>query len=198
MKDVLKSLKDNATSRLRNPVGAFVLSWCALNINGLATFILSSNFEKLKIISHKSWLLTEDVLFPLAIAFVYLLLLPLLNLAYEYVSEGVINKMREKHKNTTDTARFQLLKSTVAAKIEADEEYIRKLKDQQIEGWLEEQSKRNKEFINQKQKYSTLLVSHNEKEQQFATARSELLQDIKDVEFKLPSLEAESVSKLTY
>lgn len=199
MKDILKSVKDNATSRLTNPVvGAFVLAWCALNINGLATFVLSDNSRKLEIISHKHWAITNDVMLPLGIAFMYLLLLPSLNLAYEYVSDGIINSIRDRHKNTNDKARFLRKKSTVAAKIESDEEFIRKLKDQQIEGWLEEKSKRNKEFIQQKERYSALIAQLNEKDQQLAITRSEWSSDRTELKAKIQVLESDSASKLTY
>ncbi|KPL98287.1 hypothetical protein [Vibrio splendidus] len=199
MKDILKSLKDNATSRLNNPVvGAFVLAWCALNINGLATFLLSDNARKLEIVANKHWSVFEDVAIPLVISFTYLVLLPVLNLAYEYVSDGVINSMRDKQKNTHDTAKFLRLKSTVAAKVEADEEFIRKLKDQQIEGWLEQQSMRNKEFIQLKDRYSSLLVQLNERDQTLAVSRAQWSSDMKKMKDSNDLVEADSVSKLTY
>ncbi|HEH9416534.1 TPA: hypothetical protein SIA31_000518 [Aeromonas sobria] len=77
MKDLLKSLKDNATSRLSNPiVGAFVLSWMLLNINGVARFLLEDNQGKLEIIKLKKWDFTDDLLFPFSISLAYLILLP--------------------------------------------------------------------------------------------------------------------------
>lgn len=199
MKDLLKSVKDNATSRLKNPVvGAFVLAWCALNINGLATFLLSDNVRKLEIVANKNWSIVDDVALPLCVSFIYLVLLPILNLAYEYVSDGVINSIRDKHKNANDAARFFRLKSTVAAKVEADEEFIRKLKDQQIEGWLEEQSKRNKEFLQLKERYSSLIAQLNEKEQQIAVLRSEWASDITELKNKINTKDVHAASKLTY
>lgn len=69
MKDLLKSLKDNATSRLNNPIiGAFVLSWMFLNINGVARFILESNQGKLDIIKNKNWGVTDDLLIPFLVS----------------------------------------------------------------------------------------------------------------------------------
>ncbi|ELV8644689.1 hypothetical protein QNE66_004412 [Vibrio vulnificus] len=199
MKDLLKSVKDNATSRLKNPVvGAFVLAWCALNINGLATFLLSDNAKKLEIVANKNWSIVDDVALPLSVSFIYLILLPILNLAYEYVSDGVINSIRDKNKNANDVARFFRLKSTVAAKVEADEEFIRKLKEQQIEGWLEEQSKRNREFLQLKERYSSLIAQLNEKEQQLVIQRSEWSSDIQELKNKINTQDIDAASKLTY
>jgi hypothetical protein len=199
MKDILKSLKDNTTSRLKNPVvGAFCLAWCALNVNGLAIFILSDTETKIRIISGKTWSFNEDIAFPLFVAVIYLLLLPLLNLAYEFINDGVINNLRDKQQNQIDEQRFIRKKSTVGAKVEADEEYIRKLKDCEIDNWLEEKGVRNKEFISHKEKYSRLLATLNEKEHQFAISRSQLTSDYREVKSKLDEAVSESAIRHSF
>ncbi|MGF1747714.1 hypothetical protein [Vibrio cionasavignyae] len=199
MKDIFKSLKENATSRLKNPIiGAFVLAWCALNISGLATFFLSDNEAKLRIVSTKVWSFSSDIIVPLVIGIIYLLLLPLLNLAYEFINEGVINNFRDNQQNQNDKRRFIRQKSTVAAKIEADEEYIRKLKDSDIEGWVAEQGDRNREFISQKEKYASLLVTFSEKENHFKISNSLLKRDLNETHSKLTHLEGDVAVKLSY
>ena len=206
MKDVFKSLKENATSRLKNPVvGAFALSWCALNINGLTIFMLSGTSDKINIVSNKVWSLNEDVLFPLFIAILYLLLLPLLNLAYELINDGVINSFRHRRQNNADKERFLQQKSTVGAKIEADEEFIRKLKDQEVENWLQEKAIRSKQMIDQKAKYAELFQSSSEKEQTFYQSRSELnnmieslKKDLSQLEQQFNHSEQDAASKATY
>ncbi|PMN63888.1 hypothetical protein [Enterovibrio norvegicus] len=199
MKDIFKSLKDNATSRLKNPVvGAFCLAWCALNVNGLAIFTLSDTETKIRIISGKTWSFSEDIAFPLFVAVIYLLLLPLLNLAYEFINDGVINNLRDKQQNQIDEQRFIRQKSTVGAKVEADEEYIRKLKDREIDNWLAEKGVRNNEFINHKEKYSRLLAALNEKEYQFAVSKSQLTSDYREVKSKLDEAEAESAIRNSF
>ncbi|MBU2932215.1 hypothetical protein [Vibrio cyclitrophicus] len=186
MKDVFKSLKDNATSRLKNPVvGAFVLSWCALNINGLTIFMLSGTSDKIHIVSNKVWSLNEDILLPLFIATLYLVLLPLLNLVYELINDGVINSFRHRRQNAADKERFLQQKSTVGAKIEADEEFIRKLKDKEVENWLQEKALRSKQMIEQKAKYAELFKSSSEKEQMFYQSRSELNNIIENLKSEL-------------
>lgn len=88
MNEVIKSIKENATSRMKNPIiGAFVLSWIALNINGVSKFLLVESTEKIKIINSKQWVFVDDILYPFLIAIAYLLLLPILNIAYERMNE---------------------------------------------------------------------------------------------------------------
>lgn len=96
MKDLLKSLKDNATSRLNNPIiGAFVLSWMFLNINGVARFILESNQGKLDIINNKSWGFTDDLAVPFLVSIGYLVILPILNTIYSFIHDNCIDKVRD-------------------------------------------------------------------------------------------------------
>ena len=83
MKDIVKSIKDNATSRLKNPVvGAFVLAWTVLNINGISLFILVDATTKIEMVKGKSWGLVDDFVLPLLVAVTYLIVLPLLNMYY--------------------------------------------------------------------------------------------------------------------
>ena len=206
MKDVFKSLKENATSRLKNPVvGAFVLAWCALNINGLTIFTLSGTADKIHIVSNKVWSLNEDILLPLFIAILYLILLPLLNLVYELINDGVINSLRHRRQNNADKERFLQQKSTVGAKIEADEEFIRKLKDKEVENWLQEKALRSKQMIEQKAKYAELFQSSSEKEQTFYQSRSELNNKIEALKSELAITEQQfnhseqdAAAKVTY
>ncbi|MCG6270677.1 hypothetical protein K6U70_00385 [Vibrio vulnificus] len=178
MKDIIKSLKDNVTSRVRNPiVGAFALAWTALNINGVATFILADNALRLEIVKNKQWLVFDDLIYPMMLAILYLVILPILNLVYEYLNDGVINSLRNKHRNKNETEMFVLQKATVTAKVESDEEYIRKLKDKDIERWLEEKSQRNREFIALKERYAALSAHLSEKEAEYI-ASDKLLKEI--------------------
>lgn len=199
MKDIFRSLKTNFTSRFSNPVfGAFVLSWCALNINGLATFILSDTENRLSIISNKSWVILDDVVLPLVIALCYLLLLPILNLAYEYVNDGFINSFRDKHKNKLKRDEFVRLKSTVSAKIEADEEYVRKLKEKEVDSWVEEKTTRNNEVIQLKEKYSATIAVLKQRDHQLALSFRERKSEVEEISAKLTDAEEEYVQKLNY
>ncbi|NRF17432.1 hypothetical protein [Vibrio coralliilyticus] len=199
MKDIFRSLKTNFTSRFSNPVfGAFVLSWCALNINGVATFMLSDTENKLKIISNKSWSILDDVALPLGIALLYLLFLPILNMAYEYVNDGFINSFRDKHKNKLKRDEFVRLKSTVSAKIEADEEYVRKLKEKEVDRWVEEKTTRNNEVIQLKEKYSATVAVLKQRDHQLALSLRERKSEVESISAKLNDAEEEHVRKLNY
>ena len=155
MKELLSSLRSNATNRLRNPiVGAFVLAWCSININGLVVFALSDNEKKLSIASHKVWSVDDDFIYPLLIAIGYLILLPLLNLIYERINDGVYNSIRHERKSQDDIERYARQKRTTSAKIEADEGFIRVQKDKKIERWLEEKNQYRKQLLAIKEKQS--------------------------------------------
>ncbi|ACH64287.1 hypothetical protein VFMJ11_A0757 [Aliivibrio fischeri MJ11] len=158
MKDIVKSLKDNATSRLKNPVvGAFVLAWTILNINGIALFIMVDTATKITMVNNKEWELVSDFLLPLIISIIYLFVLPLLNLIYEAVNDGVINYSRSSRKNITAKRLAIQKKATVIAEIESDVSFLQKLKDKDIENWLAEKTIRNKEVIELKERYSKLI-----------------------------------------
>lgn len=160
MKGLLTSLRTNATDRLKNPIiGAFVFAWCALNINGLVVFALADNEKKSIIASNKNWSSVDDLLCPLLIAIVYLIILPLLNLMYEFLNDGVFNSIRDKRKSKEDTLRFTRLKSTVSAKIEADESFIRSKKEKNIHDWVKEKAQFRKQIIHVKEKSSQHLAS---------------------------------------
>lgn len=127
MKDIVKSLKDNATSRLKNPViGAFVLSWTVLNINGVLLFLLVDSDTKIEIVKGKSWSTIDDFILPLAVSIAYLLFLPLLNMAYEFINDGFINFYRKQRQNITAKKLAIQKKETVIAEIESDVAYLQK------------------------------------------------------------------------
>jgi hypothetical protein len=196
MKDILKSLKENTISRLKNPiVGAFVLSWTVLNVNGVSLFLMVDTATKIKIVERKQWLFFDDFGLPLLSTLLYLFLLPILHMGYDYINYGVINYWRENKKNKTDKKLFIERKETVKAKIEADESYIRKLKEKEIEGWLEEQSKRNSEFIALKERYSQRVVENSVDTKKSLIEQTKHRKLMYEVNEKIKYLESEAQKK---
>ncbi|TNZ95900.1 hypothetical protein CGK38_03280 [Vibrio parahaemolyticus] len=174
MKDIYRSIKENATSRLKNPViGAFVLSWTVLHLNGVGLFFLVDNDTKIKMIHNKAWELFGDFLIPLGIAVCYLITLPLLNMAYEFMNEGLVNFNRTIQKHSREEKLAKQKKKTVVAEVECDVAYIQKLKDKEIDGWLEQQAKRNREFIDIKERYAGIVAEARKD-------RSKLLKELKE------------------
>ncbi|QIY10423.1 hypothetical protein FOC33_16900 [Plesiomonas shigelloides] len=196
MNEVLKSIKENATSRMKNPIiGAFVLSWIALNINGVAKFILVSSSEKIKIIESKQWILTDDIIFPFLIATVYLLLLPVLNIAYEKMNDGYFNLKRSEIKNETAQKIAEMRKKTVSQEVEADVGYIRILKEKQVETWVESQSIRNREIIALKAKHSKFITSADEKVRDLQNTNNNSAIEIKNLRDNLNEMHADQASQ---
>lgn len=174
MKDIVKSIKDNATSRLKNPiVGAFVLAWAVLNINGISLFMLGDSTTKIEIIKGKSWGAIDDFVLPLIVAITYLIALPILNMLYEHINDGWINFHRYSKRNIIAKELAIQKRETVIAEIEADKAYIQKQKDKDIHNWIEQKTARNNEFIALKERYSKLVSDSTEDKRKALTKLSE-------------------------
>lgn len=198
VKDIIKSLKDNTTSRLKNPVvGAFVFAWTALNINGLSLFILVDSETKISMIKAKNWEVLGDFVFPFLIAFAYLIILPFLNMAYDFINDGVINFHIKKRQNITAKKLAIQRKDTVNAEIESDITYLRSLKEKDIDGWLEQRTKRNSEFIALKERYSKMVVDSSEDRRKSLSELSAINININKLESEKLDLEKEREKKRT-
>ncbi|MCG9718904.1 hypothetical protein L1D94_20000 [Vibrio alginolyticus] len=196
MKDIVKSLKDNATSRLKNPViGAFVLSWTVLNINGVLLFLLVDSDTKIEIVKGKSWSTIDDFILPLAVSIAYLLFLPLLNMAYEFINDGFINFYRKQRQNITAKKLAIQKKETVIAEIESDVAYLQKLKDKDIDGWLEQKKARNNEFISLKKRYSKLVSESSEDKRKSLAELSEVRRELYTLQSEQANIEKEQQKK---
>ncbi|MCY9823069.1 hypothetical protein [Aeromonas media] len=199
MKDLLKSLKDNATSRLNNPiVGAFVLSWMFLNINGVARFILEGNQGKLDIIKNKNWVFTDDLVIPFLVSIGYLVLLPILNAVYSFIHDNCIDKVRDENSNKAQKDAFLRRKETVSAKIESTDEYVVKLKDKELDLWAEQKLELIREIINLKGKYSKLLSDFELRSKEFRSENNKMSLSIRQLEDANKNLSAQDSEQRDY
>ncbi|MGF1707109.1 hypothetical protein [Enterovibrio baiacu] len=196
MKDIVKSIKDNATSRLKNPVvGAFVLAWTVLNINGVSLFLLVDSTTKIELVKGKSWGLVDDFAIPLLVAVIYLITLPLLNMAYEFINDGLINFHRNRQRNITAKKLAIQKRETVIAEIESDMTYLKKLKDKEIDHWLDQKSVRNNEFITLKNRYSKLVSDSSEDKRKSLSELSEVKGQLFNIQSEYENIEKEKQSK---
>ena len=196
MKDIVKSIKDNATSRLKNPVvGAFVLAWTVLNINGVSLFLLVDSTTKIELVKGKSWGLVDDFAIPLLVAVIYLVTLPLLNMAYEFINDGLINFHRNRQRNITAKKLAIQKRETVIAEIESDMTYLKKLKDKEIDHWLDQKSVRNNEFITLKNRYSKLVSDSSEDKRKSLSELSEVKGQLFNIQSEYENIEKEKQSK---
>ncbi|WP_342058585.1 hypothetical protein [Aeromonas sp. OTU364] len=199
MKDLLKSLKDNATSRLNNPIiGAFVLSWMFLNINGVARFILEGNQGKLDIIKNKSWVFTDDLVIPFLVSIGYLVILPILNAVYSFIHDNCIDKVRDENSNKAQKDAFLRRKETVSAKIESTDEYVVKLKDKELDLWAEQKLELIREIISLKGKYSKLLSDFELKSKEFRSENNKMSLSIGQLEDANKNLSAQDSEQRDY
>ncbi|KHF16976.1 hypothetical protein [Vibrio parahaemolyticus] len=148
MKTLINSLQENTVSRLKNPlVGAYVFSWTIWNVTDVMLFLLSNNAEKIEMVKGSRFELQNDLLFPLVISVVYLIVVPVLNMLYERIVDGVINKYRNAFKQKTLQDHYYSVKRTTIAKLDSDEEENRKLRDRQLDTWAEEKQRMSETII---------------------------------------------------
>lgn len=149
MKALISSLQENTLNRLKNPlIGAFVFSWTVWNSADLIVFILSDISMKISIVSGSKFDLKNDLFAPLGITGLYLLLIPVLNMLYERLIDGVINKQRNAFKQRSLQQHYYTVKETVVAKLDSDEDEIRKQRDRQLDKWAEEKQEMSEKMIN--------------------------------------------------
>lgn len=98
MKGFLTAIFDASRDRLKNPfIGAFVLSWLAINWKGIATFFFSQNTieKRIEIIELNYSSLWDILLIPLIIAGIYIVVLPYLMLVFDLISNVALKKRKE-------------------------------------------------------------------------------------------------------
>ncbi|ROO75374.1 hypothetical protein EDB69_1345 [Vibrio crassostreae] len=155
MKQILSSLQDVTLSRIRNPIlGAFVFSWSALNIKGLALFLLNPVPEKITQI--KSWQVnyTDDLFIPLGLSVIYLVILPLIQIAHQYLDEGLFQPIKYKIKHQSLRNYYKGMREVNEYKAESDEQRIAALKEANLLTWPDEKKRMIASVLNNKEELS--------------------------------------------
>jgi len=152
---MINSLQENTVSRLKNPlIGAFVFSWTIWNLSDVIIFLLSDTAEKIAIVQESPFELRNDLIAPLGITVLYLVAVPVLNMVYERIVDGVINKYRNAFKQKTLQGHYYTVKRTTIAKLDSDEEENRKLRDRQLDKWTEEKQQMSETVIKFRAEYA--------------------------------------------
>ncbi len=155
MRTLINSLQENTLSRLKNPlIGAFIFSWTIWNNSAVLVFLLSSNEKKISLVEQAQFELTDDLLAPVGLTVLYLLFVPVLNMFYERLIDGVINKHRNAFKQRTLQQHYYTVKRTTIAKLDSDEDENRKLRDRQLDTWSEEKRQISESVINLRREYA--------------------------------------------
>ncbi|OEE77845.1 hypothetical protein A130_14000 [Vibrio genomosp. F6 str. FF-238] len=173
MKQIITSLHETTLSRIRNPIiGTFIFSWLLLNIKGVSYFLLSSRAQKLDIIHNWTPALDSDFGVPALITVCYLVLLPLLQLAYQYFDDVMLQPVKHDFKHQSLINYYKSLKAVNEKKADSDEERIAKMKDEKILDWIDE-----------KKRISSIVLSNREE-------HSKRISELDQIESKvLPTLE---------
>lgn len=179
MKILINSLQENAAARLKNPlIGAFIFSWAILNISDIMLFILESNNEKIAMVKNHTFNLNTDLLLPFVTSIIYLFAIPVLNMLYEFVVDGFINKHRNAFKQKNLQTHYYLVKRTTIAKLDSDEEENRKLRDKQLDSWIQEKKDMSDTIIKYKAEYSKRMAKIDT---EIASYREQLIKTTTDL-----------------
>ncbi len=155
MKTLINSLQENTLSRLKNPlIGAFVFSWTIWNSSKILVFLLSPNEKKITLVEQVKFNFLHDFLAPVGLTLLYLLVVPVLNMLYERLIDGVINKHRNAFKQRTLQQHYYTVKKTTIAKLDSDEDENRKLRDRQLDTWAEEKRRISESVISFRREYA--------------------------------------------
>lgn len=90
MKELLQSLFSTSKERISNPlIGTFIFSWVAFNWKSILFLFFSSKTieDKISFIELNFSSLNNLLLLPLVVMVIYILIIPYLNLAFEYLLE---------------------------------------------------------------------------------------------------------------
>lgn len=99
MKGIITAILDTSKDRLKNPfIGAFVLSWIAINWKPIATFLFSKETikERIQIIELSYESVWNVLYFPLIIAGIYIVILPYVMLGFDMLANIALKKRKEK------------------------------------------------------------------------------------------------------
>jgi hypothetical protein len=125
----ISSIREASLLRLKSPlIGAFFFSWFALNINGIALFIMVDMSQRIEMVKGKSWFFVDDVVYPFIIASCYLVFLPLLHLLYDVFDSFV------------SVQRFKINEGKTFAQIQAEPNNIKTKHDHALKKLIEEKS----------------------------------------------------------
>ncbi|WP_339705097.1 hypothetical protein [uncultured Kriegella sp.] len=98
MKGIITAILDTSKDRLKNPfIGAFAISWIAINWKPIVTFLFSDTSiqERIALIElnyESNW----NILFlPLIFAGIYIIVLPYLMLVFDLISNNALKKRKE-------------------------------------------------------------------------------------------------------
>ncbi|SHJ70593.1 hypothetical protein SAMN04487911_13138 [Arenibacter nanhaiticus] len=100
MKGIITAILDTSKDRLKNPfIGAFAISWIAINWKPIVTFLFSSKTVEKRIeLIELNYESTWNILFlPLIIAGIYIIVLPYLMLIFDLISNNALKKKKKKN-----------------------------------------------------------------------------------------------------
>lgn len=137
----------------------------------------------------------DNLLAPLFICSLYLFALPLLSAGYEIILDGIINKFRNSYKQKHLQEYYASVKKTVIAKLDADEDENRKIREKELEKWSEEKTRMSKICLKFKQEHSEKISKIDELKSLYKKEIEQLNNDIYDTARQYETLQ-KNISKI--
>lgn len=150
MKDILKEVKNNITSRLKNHlIGSYLFSWVICHLKSFLLFLMSPTDTQFDIISSSQFSVQNDLYNPLILMSLYLFVIPFLNVQYERVFY-FFQKERNQIKSRYLVGFYSETMESNHAKVKSDVSHIKNIMDKELEGW----GSQKKAIINLKMEYA--------------------------------------------
>jgi hypothetical protein len=119
MKDLIKSLIETSTERIKNPfVGTFIFSWIAFNWKSIM-FLLVSDMkiqDRISYVETNYYSILNFLIFPLLLAFIYIVILPYVFVMFEFLVRKAVSARKRNLMNQKideNSLKLQLLEKEI-------------------------------------------------------------------------------------
>lgn len=134
MKTLLSSLSTTFQQRLSNPlIGSFILSWTAINIKIIVSISSLTGLERVKYIDTLYFDFKSDLLFPIAMSFFYIFIIPLIQRWVDRAKYILVDKDRKSDKNVQLSGELESLSKINEQQSKSTLDYWSKVQDKTLE-----------------------------------------------------------------
>ncbi|EJE4150068.1 TPA: hypothetical protein ACVU30_003863 [Vibrio parahaemolyticus] len=211
MKELMSALSQEAVNRLKLPIlGAFILSWLAVNHSIVLTFWFSSSAQKLLLLQQDTsfWELQPTVLsspplmmivYPVLFSLFYMFGIPLVQHYIDAAKFTFIDSKRIKKKHEAEQFIYESQINSSRAKAKSKTEYWSELLSRELDSWDEERTKLNTELTNISEHRDSLqsqLNSSNKTQSMLSDDLEKLRQEIHQVTMDKNDQESKMTKKI--
>ncbi|MBW3846202.1 hypothetical protein [Aeromonas hydrophila] len=184
MIEIVSDIQKTIENRIKNPLLiAFFISWVAVHAKEILYFLYSSNEQKLILLHNYKFALLCDFALPAAFTIGYVIILPLINIAYLKKIKGPLDERLLKVDALNKANESRVTRRINRSAVIASNEYVNKVFSLKLERWSNEREDLNKKNLENTDRILTLEKQIN---------------DLKDKNNKLASLNSERNSIISH